>query len=57
MRETRGVQINAARSRDELSIMRERADAVGAVLSIESRPGQGADLAMRWAPAPKQEVA
>ena len=40
-----------------LSIMRERADAVGAVLSIESRPGQGADLAMRWAPAPKQEVA
>jgi two-component system nitrate/nitrite sensor histidine kinase NarX len=40
-----------------LSIMRERAEAVGAVLSIESRPGQGADLAMRWAPAPKQEVA
>ena len=39
-----------------LSIMRERADAVGAVLSIESRAGQGADLAMRWAPAPKQEV-
>ncbi len=39
-----------------LTIMRERAEAVGAVLSIESQPGQGADLAMRWAPAPKREV-
>ncbi len=40
-----------------LSIMRERAEAVGAVLSIESRPGHGTDLAMRWAPADKREVA
>jgi two-component system nitrate/nitrite sensor histidine kinase NarX len=40
-----------------LSIMRERAEAVGAVMSIESRPGHGTDLAMRWAPAYIEEVA
>ena len=39
-----------------LSIMRERAEAVGAVLSVESQPGQGTDLAMRWALVPKREV-
>jgi signal transduction histidine kinase len=39
-----------------LSIMRERAETVGAAFSIESRPGHGTDLAMRWAPAHKREV-
>ncbi|MEO6060517.1 MAG: histidine kinase [Thermoflexales bacterium] len=54
-----GRGFDAAKTRSGhygLTIMRERAEAVGAVLSIESQPGQGADLAMRWAPAPKQEV-
>lgn len=40
-----------------LTIMRERAEAVGAVLSIESQPGKGVKLAMHWAPIPKREVA
>jgi PAS domain S-box-containing protein len=31
-----------------LGIMRERADAVGATLHIESRPGQGAKITVRW---------
>jgi len=39
-----------------LSIMRERAAAVGAVLSIESRPGHGTGLVMRWAPDSEREV-
>ena len=40
-----------------LTIMRERAAAVGAVLSIESQPGKGTDLVMRWVPSSTQEVA
>jgi len=31
-----------------LSMMRERADAVGALLSITSQPGQGTELTFRW---------
>jgi signal transduction histidine kinase len=29
-------------------IMRERADAIGAVLTIESRPGQGTQITAKW---------
>jgi signal transduction histidine kinase len=31
-----------------LSIMRERAAAVGAVLTVSSQPGQGAEIVIRW---------
>lgn len=31
-----------------LNIMRERADAIGAFLSIESRPGQGTEVRVHW---------
>jgi two-component system nitrate/nitrite sensor histidine kinase NarX len=31
-----------------LSMMRERAEAVGAVLTITSQPGQGTEIAIRW---------
>jgi signal transduction histidine kinase len=31
-----------------LSMMRERATAVGATLSITSQPGQGTDIVIRW---------
>jgi signal transduction histidine kinase len=40
-----------------LSMMRERAEAVGAHLSITSRPGHGTELVIRWRKAPKQETA
>jgi signal transduction histidine kinase len=33
-----------------LSMMHERAEAVGARLSITSQPGQGTELIIRWAP-------
>jgi signal transduction histidine kinase len=32
-----------------LSMMRERAEAVGALLSVTSRPGQGTELTIHWA--------
>jgi PAS domain S-box-containing protein len=39
-----------------LSMMRERAEAAGAQLSITSQPGQGTELIMRWASdSPKEE--
>ena len=31
-----------------LSIMRERAQAIGATLSIQSQPGQGTELTVTW---------
>ena len=31
-----------------LSMMRERAEAVGALLSITSQPGHGTELTFRW---------
>ena len=31
-----------------MSMMRERAEAVGAVLTITSQPGQGTEIAIRW---------
>lgn len=39
-----------------LSMMRERAEAVGAVLSITSERGRGTRLAVRWAAAEKKEA-
>ncbi len=36
-----------------LSMMRERAEAVGAMLSIASRPGHGTELTVRWPKAPE----
>ncbi len=35
-----------------LSMMRERAEAVGALLSITSRPGHGTELTFRWSKTP-----
>lgn len=39
-----------------LSMMRERAEAVGAVLSVTSQPGHGTDITIRWAEAPEQKA-
>ncbi len=38
-----------------LSIMSERADAVGALLSITSQPGQGTNIVVRWRNGPKED--
>lgn len=39
-----------------LSMMRERAEAVGAVLFIVSQPSHGAEITIRWTKAPEQVV-
>jgi len=39
-----------------LSMMRERAEAVGAILSITSEPGQGTELTIRWTRPEKKEA-
>ena len=39
-----------------LSMMQERADAVGAQLSITSQPGHGTELLIHWRPTPPKEV-
>jgi len=39
-----------------LSMMRERAEAVGALLSITSQPGHGTELTIRWTEAGKKEA-
>jgi two-component system nitrate/nitrite sensor histidine kinase NarX len=39
-----------------LSMMRERAETVGALLTITSQPGHGTELVIRWREAPKQET-
>jgi len=47
----RGFDVEAAAAAPEhlgLSIMRERAEAIGANLSVESLPGQGAQVCVRW---------
>jgi signal transduction histidine kinase len=36
-----------------LSMMRERADAVGIILSVASRPGHGTEIAIRWTESSK----
>ena len=38
-----------------LSMMRERAAAVGATLSIISQPGHGTEIIIRWAETPGTE--
>ncbi len=40
-----------------LDMMRERADAVGARLSVTSQSGKGTDLTIRWADPEKKELA
>ena len=40
-----------------LSMMRERAEAVGAQLTVTSQPGHGTELTLRWAKTPHQESA
>jgi two-component system nitrate/nitrite sensor histidine kinase NarX len=37
-----------------LGMMRERAEAVGAILSITSQPGHGSEIVVRWTPTSKQ---
>lgn len=39
-----------------LSMMKERAEAVGALLSIKSQPGHGTELTLRWAKIEKKET-
>jgi two-component system nitrate/nitrite sensor histidine kinase NarX len=39
-----------------LNMMRERAEAVGASLSVTSQPGGGTELTIRWAPAQAKEA-
>jgi two-component system nitrate/nitrite sensor histidine kinase NarX len=39
-----------------LSMMRERAEAVGALLTVTSQPGHGTELVVRWREAPNQET-
>jgi len=39
-----------------MSMMQERAEAVGVLLSITSRPGQGTELMIRWTGTPLQEA-
>jgi PAS domain S-box-containing protein len=39
-----------------LSMMRERAEAVGAVLMIKSQPGEGTDIIIRWQEQPDKEI-
>jgi signal transduction histidine kinase len=40
-----------------LSMMRERAEAIGARLSISSQPGHGTDLTIRWTGSEEKETA
>ena len=39
-----------------LSMMRERAETVGALLTVTSQPGYGTELVVRWRETPKQEA-
>jgi signal transduction histidine kinase len=39
-----------------LGMMRERAEAVGAQLTVTSRPGHGTEVTLRWPGTPKQEA-
>jgi two-component system nitrate/nitrite sensor histidine kinase NarX len=39
-----------------LSMMRERAETVGALLTVTSQPGHGTELVVHWREAPKQET-
>jgi signal transduction histidine kinase len=37
-------------------MMRERAEAVGARLTVTSLPGHGTEITVRWQKAPEQEA-
>jgi signal transduction histidine kinase len=51
----RGFEASAASAEQMgLTIMRERAAAIGAALCIDSRPGQGTEVALQW-PAQSEE--
>ena len=39
-----------------LSMMRERAEAVGMDLSVNSRPGRGTEIAIRWTELPEEQT-
>jgi two-component system nitrate/nitrite sensor histidine kinase NarX len=39
-----------------LSMMRERAESAGALLSVTSQPGHGTDLIMHWTKDPQEEA-
>jgi signal transduction histidine kinase len=39
-----------------LSMMRERAEATGALLSVTSQPGHGTELTLRWTEVEKKEA-
>ena len=39
-----------------LGMMRERAEAVGAALTVTGRPGQGTEITLGWKESPKQET-
>jgi two-component system nitrate/nitrite sensor histidine kinase NarX len=39
-----------------LSMMRERAEAVGMLLSVDSQPGHGTEIAIRWTGLPEQKA-
>ena len=39
-----------------LSMMRERAETVGAFLTVTSQVGQGTEIAIHWSQAPKKEA-
>jgi PAS domain S-box-containing protein len=39
-----------------LSMMRERAETVGATLTVASQVGEGTEIAIRWSPNPKTEI-
>jgi two-component system nitrate/nitrite sensor histidine kinase NarX len=42
--------------RSGLDVMRERTEAVGAMLSIKSQPEQGTEIALRWTKGPMEEA-
>jgi PAS domain S-box-containing protein len=39
-----------------LGMMKERAETIGAILTIASQPGQGAEIGMRWQEEPAEET-
>jgi signal transduction histidine kinase len=39
-----------------LGMMRERAEDVGALLSVTSQPGHGTELSIRWIQTPKKDA-
>jgi PAS domain S-box-containing protein len=39
-----------------LGMMKERAETIGAVLTVASQPGQGAEIGMRWQEEPAEEA-